>query len=112
MALGCSRESVRRRFKRERAMDPTHYALLEEHFLRLLPSVLPVMEPSERAFAQEYVDAGDYGLALEAVVDNLLREAVQVTDDTYQEIASLSALMPGVVDDQLMSVRALCESAT
>ena len=92
-------------------MDPTHYALLEEHFLRLLPAVLPVMMPSERTFTQLYFDAGEYGLALETVVDNLLRETVQVTDDTYQEIASLSALMPGVVDDQLEAVRALCQPA-
>jgi hypothetical protein len=92
-------------------MDPTHYALLEEHFLRLLPEVLPVMKPSERAFTQLYFDAGEYGLALETVVDNLLRETVQVTNDTYQEIVSLSALMPGVVDDQLEAVRALCQSA-
>ena len=92
-------------------MDPTHYALLEEHFLRLLPAVLPVMMPSERAFTQLYFDAGEYGLALETVVDNLLRETAPVRDDTYQEIASLSALMPGVVDEQLEAVRALCQSA-
>jgi hypothetical protein len=92
-------------------MGPNHYAKLEEHFLRLLPSVLPMMAPSERAFTQEYFDAGEYGLALETVVDNLLREEATVTDETYQEIASLSALMPGVVDDQLESIRALREAA-
>ncbi len=93
-------------------MEPTHYAQLEEHLLRRLPLVLPGMEPSERAFTQLYFDAGEYGLALETVVDNVLREAVPVTDDAYQQIASLSALMPGVVDDQLEAVRALCQSAT
>jgi hypothetical protein len=93
-------------------MDSNHYALLEEHFLRLLPSVLPIMTPSERSFTQEYFDAGEYGLALETVVDNLLREAAPVTDETFQEIASLAALMPGVVDDQLESLLALGGSAT
>jgi len=82
-------------------MDPDHYRRLEEHFARLMPDVTPLLSPEEAANAQEYLDVGEYGLALEAVVDGLCMSKVLISQAAYREIVALSQLMEGLVDDQL-----------
>jgi hypothetical protein len=82
-------------------MDPDHYIRLEEHFARLMPEVTPLLSPEEAANAQEYLEVGEYGLALEAVVDDLSASKVPISQAAFREMGALSQLMEGLVDDQL-----------
>lgn len=81
-----------------------HYAALEKLFARLLPSVTPLMSQAEVAFVDEYLDANEFGLALETIVDSLIKEGAAIPGTAYQEIEALSRLMEGLVDDQLSSI--------
>jgi hypothetical protein len=81
-----------------------HYAKLEDHFAQLLPLVTPLMSKPEVSFMREYLDAGEYGLALETIVDNLVMEGTPISRDTYQEIEALAQLMEGVVEDRLSGI--------
>jgi hypothetical protein len=81
-----------------------HYATLEERFSRLVPLVTPLMSQSEVAFVDEYLEANEFGLALEIIVDNLIRESAAIPETAYQEIEALSRLMEGLVDDQLSNI--------
>jgi hypothetical protein len=82
-------------------MDPDHYIQLEEHFARLTPEVTSLLSATETACAQEYLEVGEYGLALEAVVDALCMSRATISQAAYREIVVLSQLMEGLVDDQL-----------
>jgi hypothetical protein len=82
-----------------------HYAKIEELFAQLAPTVTPLMPESEVAFLDEYLDACEYGLALEALVESLIREGAAIPGKAHHKIAALSGLMPGIVDDQLNSIK-------
>jgi hypothetical protein len=81
-------------------MDPDHYVQREEHFARLIPEVTLLLSAPEAANAQEYLEMGEYGLALEVVVDALCMSKATISQEAYREIVALSQLMEGLVDDQ------------
>ena len=62
------------------------------------------MSQSEVTFVEEYLDANEFGLALETVVDNLIREGAAIPGTADQGIEALSRLMEGLVDDQPSSI--------
>jgi hypothetical protein len=81
--------------------DPEHFRRLEEHLARLMPEVADVLSTAEAPFAYEYMEAAEYGLALETIVDDLCMRRAPISRAVYREFVVLFDLMDDLVDDRL-----------
>jgi hypothetical protein len=70
-----------------------HYQALERDLLKVLAEVGSEFEPAEIQGAQMYLDAGEYGLALETICAVLAQKRRPISAETYVSIEDLGARM-------------------
>lgn len=70
-----------------------NYQKIEKAFSQLLASLGSCFSESERREAQEFIDAKEYGLALETLVDIIDEEDKHISRDTFCFIIELGQLM-------------------
>ncbi len=70
-----------------------HYQALERDLLRLLADVGSQLEPAETLWVRLYLDAGEYGLALETICAVLKRKQRPISGATYVSIEDLGERM-------------------
>ena len=84
------------------------FAIIESLFSRLLPALRDVFSESEIAEVSEFVDVGEYGLALDTAVDVFIEEGKVATDDVIalvEELAAAMELSAADYSDRLRAVR-------
>ncbi|UGQ48738.1 MafI family immunity protein [Massilia endophytica] len=69
------------------------FAVVESLFCRLLSALNGVFSVSEIAEVSEFVDVGEYGLALETAVDIFVEEGKVAEDDVIVLVQSLANAM-------------------
>ena len=74
-------------------MTNRDYQYIEESLLRLLVLLSVVFTDSERSEVQEFIDVGEYGIALETLVDIVLEEDKQIPDKVLMLVDELSDVM-------------------
>ena len=74
-------------------MTNHNYEHVEELLLRLLGSLSEVFADSEKAEVQDFVDAGEYGLALETLIDIVVEEDKRLRSDCLKLVHELSESM-------------------
>lgn len=82
-----------------------YYQHIEKLFLRLLNSLATVFRHSEIHEVQEFIDAGEYGLALETLMDIIHEEDKQIPLEAYKIISELAGMMEfsrAVIDKKLL----------
>lgn len=70
-----------------------NYALLEERLSRLLKSLAHIFSSSETSEVQEFLDAGEYGLALETICGIITEEHKVVEIEVVKQIEELRDTM-------------------
>lgn len=71
----------------------SNFAIVESLFGRLLLALNGVFSVSEIAEASEFVDVGEYGLALDTAVDIFVEEKKVAEDDVIVLVQSLAVAM-------------------
>jgi hypothetical protein len=75
-------------------MMPTYdYQCIEVLLLRLLSFLLETFTDSERMEVQEFIDAGEYGLALETLADIVVDENKLIPSESLSLIVELVDVM-------------------
>lgn len=69
------------------------FAIVESLFNQLLPALNGVFSVPEIAEVSEFVDVGEYGLALDTVVDIFIEEGKVAEDYVIVLVQSLAAAM-------------------
>lgn len=69
------------------------YADLERRFTELLEQASPPLTNSEQREVQHFIDHGEYGIALETLVDIFVEEAKIPTDTIVSAIVALANRM-------------------
>lgn len=69
------------------------FAIVESLFSRLLPALSGVFSVSEIAEVSEFVNVGEYGLALDTAVDIFVEEGKVAEDDVIVLVQSLATAM-------------------
>lgn len=69
------------------------YALLEQRLSQLLNSLATVFSESERTEVKEFLDAGEYGLALETACAIITDEQKKVGFQVFEQVKELHDLM-------------------
>jgi hypothetical protein len=70
-----------------------YYAWLDERLSRLLGEVRRLHPELELDWAVEYLDAGEYGLCVLVVIEQLIKHRVRLSPDLTSEVADLGAMM-------------------
>lgn len=81
-----------------------NYQYIEELLLRLLDLLTSVFTDSEKREVQDFMDAGEYGLALETLVDIVNEENKQISSESLKlvyELAEVMQLDKSVFEDKL-----------
>ena len=79
-----------------------NYTLLETKLGALLDSLEEVFTPSEISEVRQFLDAGEYGLALETICGIIAEEQKPVGNQVLEQIRVLRDLMQ--LDSELVSV--------
>jgi hypothetical protein len=74
-------------------MTNRDYQYIEESLLRLLVLLSVVFTDAERSEVQEFIDVGEYGLALETLVDIVVEEDKQIPSKVLMLVDELSDVM-------------------
>lgn len=74
-------------------MTNLYYQYIEELLLRLLGLLLAVFTDSEKSEVQDFVDVGEYGLALETLVDIVTEENKQIPSGALNLVCELAEVM-------------------
>ena len=85
-------------------MTAYDYQYIEEVLLRLLTSLLGVFSDSEKDEVKGFIDAGEYGLALETFVDVVVEEQKQIRSESLAlvlESADAMQMDREAIDDKL-----------
>ncbi len=69
------------------------YQYIEELLLRLLSLLLGVFSDSENHEVQVFIDAGEYGLALETLVDIVIEEDKKISSESFALVRKLASVM-------------------
>lgn len=81
-----------------------NYQYIEELLLRLIGLLVSVFTDSEKKEIQEFIAAGEYGLALETLVDIVNEEDKQISSESLKlvyELAEVMQLDKSVFEDKL-----------
>jgi hypothetical protein len=78
-----------------------NYTLLETKLSALLDSLKEVFTPSEISEVRQFLEAGEYGLALETTCGIIAEEQKQVGNQVLEQIRELSDLMR--LDSEIVS---------
>jgi hypothetical protein len=85
-------------------MTNRDYQCIEESLLRVISLLSVVFTDSERNEVQEFIDVGEYGLALETLVDIVLEENKQIPGKVLMlvdELADVMKLDKAVFEEKL-----------
>lgn len=74
-------------------MTNTNYQYIEELLLRLLTLLTSVFTNSEKAEVQEFIDVGEYGLALETLIDIVIEEEKIISREASNLVYKLADKM-------------------
>lgn len=74
-------------------MTTYDYQSIENLLLRLLGLLLEIFTNSERNEVQDFIDAGEYGLALETLVDIVIEENKQIPGESLALVCQLADVM-------------------
>ena len=74
-------------------MNTYDYQYIEELLLRLLSLLLEVFADSEKDEVRDFIDAGEYGLALETLVDIVIEENKQIPGESLALVCELADVM-------------------
>jgi hypothetical protein len=74
-------------------MDRSNFASLEAGFEELLAALGPVLTPGQAAEVSEFLNLGEYGLALETVIGILVEERLRPSARALAAIEDLAARM-------------------
>ncbi|MEK7258864.1 MAG: MafI family immunity protein [Pseudomonadota bacterium] len=70
-----------------------NYQHIEEVSLGLLELLQSVFTSSEKIEVHEFIDAGEYGLALETLVDIVIEEDKQISSEAMKLVYKLAEMM-------------------
>lgn len=85
--------------KKSMRVDMSDFELIESLFVRLIFLLAAVFSESEIFEVREFVDAGEYGLALDTVVDVFVQEKKIATTKIVSLIRDLAAAMELAPED-------------
>lgn len=72
----------------------THnYQYIEDLLLQLIGLLASVFTDSEKKEIQDFIDAGEYGLALETLVDIVSEEDKQISSKSFKLVYELAEVM-------------------
>lgn len=71
----------------------TDYQIIEELLVRLLCLLVNVFSESESGEVQEFIDAGEYGLALETFIDIVDEESKTISHEMLELAKQAAAAM-------------------
>ncbi|MBD8514276.1 MafI family immunity protein [Photobacterium sp. WH77] len=72
----------------------THdYQFVENLLLRLLSLLLEIFTDSEKGEVQDFIDVGEYGLALDTLVDIVIEENKQIPGESLALVYELADVM-------------------
>ncbi|RLP56479.1 MAG: hypothetical protein D6160_00400 [Ketobacter sp.] len=74
-------------------MTTYDYQSIENLLLRLLGLLLEIFTNSERNEVQDFIDAGEYELALDTLVDIVIEENKQIPGESLALVCELAELM-------------------
>ena len=74
-------------------MTTYDYRNIEDLLLRLLGLLLEIFTDSEKSEVQDFIDAGEYGLALETLVDIVIEENKQIPGESLALVCELADVM-------------------
>lgn len=69
------------------------YQSIENLLLRLLGLLLGIFTESEKGEVQDFIDASEYGLALETLVDIVIEENKQISGESLALVCELADAM-------------------
>lgn len=69
------------------------YQSIENLLMRLLGLLLEVFTDSETMEVQDFIEAGEYGLALETLVDIVVEENKQIPGESLMLVSELADVM-------------------
>ena len=69
------------------------YTLLEERLSRLLKSIDESFTSTETSEVQQFLDAGEYGLALETICGIIIEERKVVRTEVVEQVKELREMM-------------------
>jgi len=99
-------DSVDAVFRQSCRVDQSYYEDLRGRLQALLIDLEDRLLPQTCGFVQEFIDVGEYGLALETMAD-MLGEALQpITTDERDRMLELAATMK--MDDRVPRCLTLC----
>lgn len=78
----------------------TDFKNTERLLLKLLNSVDQVFNQQERAEVQEFINVGEYGLALDTLIDIIVEENKQISENSVKIIKEIAAIM--LMDESLL----------
>jgi hypothetical protein len=70
-----------------------NYQYIEELLLRLIGLLVSVLTDSEKKEIQDFIDVGEYGLALETLVDIVNEEDKQISSESLKLVYELAEVM-------------------
>jgi hypothetical protein len=82
-------------------MDGSHIAALETSFEKLLAALGPTLTPEQATEVRDFLDVGEYGLALETAIGVLVEEGLRPSAPAVTMIGDLAARM-GIADGPLV----------
>ena len=74
-------------------MSAYDYLSIKKLLLRLLSLLLEIFTDSEKGEVQDFIDAGEYGLALETLVDIVVEEDKQIPCESLALVCELADVM-------------------
>lgn len=74
-------------------MSRYDYQSIENMLLRLLGLLFEVFTDSEKSEVQDFIDAGEYGLALETLVDIVIEENKRIPRESLALVCELADVM-------------------
>lgn len=78
---------------KESQMTTYDYRYIEDLLLRLLALLLEIFTDSEKSEVQNFIDAGEYGQALDTLVDIVIKEDKQIPGESLVFICELADVM-------------------
>ncbi|MEL6117886.1 MafI family immunity protein [Photobacterium sp. SP02] len=69
------------------------YQFVENLLLRLLSLLLEIFTDSEKGEVQDFIDVGEYGLALDTLVDIVIEENKQIPGESLALVYELADVM-------------------
>lgn len=74
-------------------MTTYDYQYIEDLLVQLLGLLLEIFTDSEKSEVQDFIDAGEYGLALETLIDIVIEENKQVSGEFLALVCELADVM-------------------